>query len=212
MRRVLLLFASLIILVVLAIPSYAHAQGMQYWVTARDYNTGNNAYGTKAGNYVMSSPTITSAHVNSAYIYDSGGYYMAECGWVWYKSVAKPQWFSQRVINGAIQALDLGGYPTKGTNHTIEVRNKIGTNDFLFRIDGSTIFTRTLMGVRHGETWVSSERNDIGDSNYGHFWSIQKMNSSGTYSNWTSLVNNWTTDPTYTLRAPSNTECFMELQ
>lgn len=208
MRKLLLFLLSFTILVSWATSAFAEAN---YWVTARNYNTGNYAYGTKAGNYVMSSPKITNMHVNSVYVYDAGGAYAAECGWVWYAGYSKPYWFAQQVINGAIGPLYKFDQPTPGTNHTIQVKNNIGTNDFSWIIDGVTKKTLSMGGWRHGETWASSERNSLDESNYGHFWSLQRMNSSGTWYYWDSLVNNWTNDPSYILVKVSNTECYMQL-
>lgn len=205
MRKFLVLLMTVCIFSQVATAAHATIYG----VAAYDSYCGYQANGTKANNYLMSSPTIYDMHVNSVYVRIANTY-SAEFGWLW-DPTNGPRWFQQRIINGIAMPTGKTGNPTPGTNHELKVGNINGSNDFVFAVDGTTLWQLSMGGFHYGDPSTSSERNDRRESNYGHFWSIQKkVAPSGNWTNWGNLSTYIDSDPDYSLHKANNTECSMQ--
>lgn len=203
----------LVITAVLLTVSPITALAANYGVAGGDYATRNNSYGTSGSNYVMSAPALADFHVNSVYVMDSNNPIInhAEVGWVWMDGDTYPYNFAAWYDNGYYGAVGLADITTPGTNHTFRVKNVLNTNRWNYYYDGTQVYWRTYStAYRKGNSVCSAERNALGDSNYGHFWGLSQMNSGGTWSNWTNLVNFVDNDPNYYLNKISNTECYMQ--
>jgi len=207
-KRILLSFIMAVFLLI-TFPAFAVA--MQYGVAAGNYSSGENAYGTYGYNYVQSNiPTITSGHVSSIYVLDPPITNHREVGWVKLVDWENPKFFAAWTDNG-IYGQQLFNDASPNSNHSYKVQNILGTKDWQFYVDGTlklskTNFTQTWT---HGISVCSSERNDLGDTNYSHFWSLKYMNSNGTLYSWTDLRPGTDNDPEYYLEKYSDTECYM---
>lgn len=213
-RKILLSISLIFIILLFSANSIAFAQ-MPYYVVAYDNTTlGKNAYGTNGYNYVMSNPSIVHQHVSSLYVINTWPSYtqFAEVGWFanpW-QSNSKPRFFAAWYNRGTYGERLLT-YPTPGTNHYYTVRNVTGSDEWRWYIDGSLVHTRSSIGgFRKGYSIASSERGNLRDTNYSHFWNLRKRDYSGNWYYWANLSLLADTDSEYRLVKISNTECYIQ--
>lgn len=147
--------------------------------------------------------------VSSFYVRSGGGgYNCCEIGWVWRASVDEPRFFGVYTRNGYIFEYDFGAAP-RGTNHSYSIRNVTGTSGWIWYVDGVRKMTVGLL-FTNGYSCASSERMELKESNYSHFWSLSKRNSTGTWYSWSNLSVLSDNDPNYYLNKISNTECYVQ--
>jgi hypothetical protein len=161
----------------------------------------------------MKSPTIYDQHVSSLYVHNwSSPVYFAEVGWFANipQSNRQPRFFCAWVINNTYYE-KLLEYPTPGTNHYYTVRNVTGSNEWRWYVDGVLKHTvSSLGGFRKGYSIASSERGDLRDTNYSHFWGLRYRDYIGTWYYFTNLQLLADTDPEYYFKKISNTEFYVQ--
>lgn len=197
-----------------ALMSGANAQAAEYAVAGFDNSTlGKAAYGTSGSNYVIKGPHPYVMHVSSFNVWDTAnwGDFMAEIGWSWTHPDAKPKFFGACLYYGFYYDWD---YSTAavGTNHSYKV-SYIGSRTWVWYLDGAEMDRYTLGSFTKGRSFVSSERNDIRETNYSHFWSLKKKSyPSGVWYAYSNLESDayFTNDPVYYLYKVSNTEAIVQ--
>lgn len=210
-RKTSILIVSIIFILSLA----GTASAVNYAVVAENYDGETySAYGTYGYNYVMASPQVTSLHVSSIYVVSEDGVWdnMAEAGWVVCppRNFDTPYFFSAVAINGYYTDYFWGEAPLD-SNHCYKIQNLIGTNKWRFYVDGTQkLQIAYSSNFQHGLSVCSSEREESGDTNYSHFWSLRYKNGSDTWFNWYDLRQHQDNDPNYYLVKSSNTSCYMQ--
>lgn len=147
-----------------------------------------HARGVYGWTNTMNNPALTARHVASFYVQESAaphddwqelGHYR-QVGW----SSAKYVWSIQ--IAGAYWDGD-GPASPDGSDHYYHLYNDHsvggGQWQWYFLVDGNHLWTLNTQ-INLGEVLASSERLASGDSNWAHFWNLNRMNQYGTWSVW----------------------------
>lgn len=135
---------------------------------------------------------------------------MAEVGWVINTSLSTPnQHFAAWERSGTYSKVHLG-QATMGSQHYYTVRNVSGSNNWLWYVDGSSVWEVDMAGWQYGYSLASSERNTVYDSNWSHFWNLQKRDSSGNWYSWGALSQYTDTDPYFYINKISETEHYVQ--
>ncbi len=131
---------------------------------------------------------------------------MAEVGWFAnpFQSDKKPRFFCAWVIADSYYE-KLLDYPTPWTDHYYTVRNVTNSNEWRWYVDGFLRHSAFLGGFRKGYSFGSSERNDLKETKYSHFWNLRKRDSSGNWYYFSNLQCLADTDPDYKFVKFSNT-------
>jgi len=155
----------------------------------------------------MSSPTITFAHVNSIYVRQHGDYNGYEFGWVWEKG-KQPQWFAVFMEGGVYEEYRLPRDVVPGTNHyySVVIDSLESPPKVRFRLDGELVLVRMPAYFPTGYSVWGSERQRTDETNFGHFWNLNKRRHDFSWVNWENHRQWYDNDPGYRWYWISNTE------
>jgi hypothetical protein len=186
---------SLLSILTLAFPNSALA--LKYQVAGWDMTPSNLSSpspwqyywtGTRTSNYVMSSPTITWMHVNSIYVIQENNNYpyddLYEFGWLW-PAGGRPRWFVARIWQGVYTRVVLD-YATPNTNHSysISIDSAESPPKVRYRLDGNLVYTDNSAKFPTGYSVWGSERQNLDETNYGHFWNLKKRRHDWSWWPW----------------------------
>ncbi len=213
LKKQLVVLVTMFIL--LSFPTIAYA--LNYNVNAYNNSSlGLNSYGNYGQNYVMANPTITNCHVNSIFVHEEQTLNpnAVECGW-YCKTVGgirqQPKFFGVWTIEGVYHQTDFEN-ASYDSNHSFEIQNVLGTNWWRWYIDGVQKLAIDMGGWKYGTSRANSERQNLNETNYAHFWNLRSKNSQGYYYDWSNLQKHAVSnDPQYILNKISNTECYVQL-
>lgn len=160
-------------------------------------------------------PPIANKHLTSFFIWQHpDGYNFVELGQKRHAGWSSAQYFWAIKINGVYWGGTGPGSPD-GTDHYYHLYRDHyvggGVYQWYFLVDSQHLFTLNAQ-IYTGVAFGSSERNALGDTNWGHFWNCYKMSNSGSWSKWSyGLEYNpgWRPDYYYHYYKVSNSEFYV---
>lgn len=168
--------------------------------------------GVRAYNYVMDNPTIYARHVNSIYLTQptspyTGQPYGYEVGWLW-NAAQPPQWFAVRVNVFGEYGQVMGPIAAHPNNNRLTV--VLYGGNAKMAVDSTNIWVDSPSIISAGNGYAGSERHDTAETNYAHFWSLLRMDSSGVWSNWSNQKVWKDNDDDYWVNRNGHTEVWVQ--
>ena len=205
-------FVELVIVTALILPHTPRVEAGtcsgQHWESTRDATSSTyyGAYGYSTVQDASVQVGSTSFFVNSTSIqFDSD--HWAEVGWRWAGDESSARAFVAWSNDGN---WDFETFQTlgTGTNHYFETRRHSNSSDrWYWYVDGVLKKSLELPDLDFGRVVAQQERYNVCDNvDESHLWTLKRMNSGGSYSSWSNLVEYNTGDPDYCVHEISNTE------
>ena len=198
-KRCLLAFLLIPLIVFAVFPSVASGDCGGYWAYGYHESVQDVSgyyYGAYARNYVDRYPITvgsSSSHVNSVGVKRADGTTWAELGWIAY-SAGTPIYFRARqyryswnIDHYDIRSVFPGGFDQSFLLHWHRgtYPNNVWESHIGGKAEGYYVLPEPY-GLTNGIAIANSERHKLYpcDTNYGHFWSLQKSNYYDQWSYW----------------------------